>query len=199
MGVTHLSGLEVGGVPVFGSGTPTASYFGRQWFVNTATGSNSYDGRSPSTAFATMGRALYSDTAQTVANVGDNDTIWFIGTVREQLIAPVGVTGVQIYGMAQGGVRDDDGAKWTYPASGATAGGALLSLREQGWTVGNFLMTPEPTSGACVVLNRQENATYPDSSHFIAVGMRFVGIDVTTTYGIQERHRWVQQRAGAEQ
>lgn len=151
--------------------------FGRTWYVNTGV-SGAGDGESPASAFNTMARALSA--------VGDNDTIQFIGTVREQLIAPVGATGVQIYGCQGGNVRDDDGAKWTYPASGAVAGQALLSLREQGWGVHNFLMTPEPTSGACVVLNRQENATYPDSSHFQASGMRFVGIDVTTTYGIQD-------------
>lgn len=185
------------GVPLLPN--PSASYFGNVWFVDTVNGSDGNDGKSPSTAFATMGRALWFDTitagAGTTANVGPNDTIYFVGKVKEQLIAPltkvvngtaVAVTGVQIVGMAQGGVRDDDGAKWTYPDSGATAGMALLSCRQQGWSVNNFLMTPEPTSGACVKLNRQENVTYPDSSHFIAANMRFVGIDVTTTYGIQD-------------
>lgn len=185
------------GVPLLPN--PSVSYYGTQWFVDTVNGSDGNDGRSPQTAFRTMGRAFYTDTitagAGTTSNLGPNDTIWLVGKVREQLIAPLtktiagtatAVTGVQIIGMAQGGVRDDDGAKWTYPASGATAGMALLSCRQQGWGVSNFLMTPEPTSGAAVKLNRQENATYPDSSHFIANGMRFVGIDVTTTYGIQD-------------
>lgn len=194
-----------GGVTIWGSpGVPLlpnadASYFGDIWFVDTVNGSDGNDGKSPETAFATMGRALWFDTitagAGTQSNVGPNDTIYFKGTVREQLIAPLtkvvngtarAVTGVQIVGMAQGGVRDDDGAKWTYPASGATAGMALLACRQQGWSVSNFLMTPEPTSGACVKLNRAEDAVNPDASHFIASGMRFVGIDVTTTYGIQD-------------
>lgn len=176
------NGVSSFGVPLYGNAN--ASYFGSQWFVDTVNGSDGYDGTSPEQAFATMERAFDA--------VSRNDTIWFVGTVREQLTAPLtGVdgtacTGVSIYGMAGGGVRDDDGAKWTYPASGATAGLALLTLRQQGWTVGNFLMTPEPTSGACIDLLREENATNPDSSHFIATGMRFVGIDVTTTYGIQD-------------
>ncbi|MFA5898606.1 MAG: hypothetical protein WC829_05780 [Hyphomicrobium sp.] len=185
------------GVPLLPN--PSASYFGNVWFVDTVNGSDGNDGKGPNTAFRTMGRALWFDTiaagAGTQANVGPNDTIYFVGTVREQLIAPLtkvvngvatAVTGVQIVGMAQGGVRDDGGAKWTYPASGAVAGMALLSLRQQGWATYGFLMTPEPTSGAAIVLNRQENATYPDSSHFIADSMRFVGIDVTTTYGIRD-------------
>lgn len=170
---------------------------GRTWFVNSVTGDDANNGTSPTTPFATMGRAFYTDYVAEgvdaeIPNLKANDTIQFAGVVREQLIAPllgsdgVALTGVKIVGTAQGGVRDDDGAKWTYPASGAVAGQALLSLRQQGWGVANFLMTPEPTSGACVKLNRQENATYPDSSHFIAIGMRFVGIDVTTTYGIQD-------------
>lgn len=192
------------GVPLLPSGP--ISYFGKNvWFVDTVNGSDGYSGTSPSQAFKTMGRAFWVDNtapgsstpgdgARTDVNVNRNDTIYFVGTVREQLTAPLlgrdgtALTGVQIIGMANGGVRDDDGAKWTYPASGAVAGGALLSLRQQGWVVANFLMTPEPngSGGTCILLNRQENATFPDSSHFVALNMRFVGIDVTTTYGIQD-------------
>jgi hypothetical protein len=185
VGITHLSGLEVSGVPTMGM-TPGINYFGRQWFVDTTAGSDGNEGTSPQQAFATMGRAFYQDAAQTVSNLRSGDLIWFKGTIREQLVAPLGVYGVAIIGDVYGGVRDDNGCKWTYPASGATAGGALLLLREQGWVVQNFLMTPEPTSGACIELRRAEDATYPDASHFIASGMRFVGIDVTTTYGIRD-------------
>lgn len=177
MGYTNFpNGLTSFGIPLPSS--PAYSPFGRVWFVNTATGAAGNKGKSPDNAFATM--------AQAFEVVGTNDTIMFIGTVREQLVAPLGVYGVKIIGGEGGGVRDDNGAKWTYPASGATAGGALLLLREQGWTVSNFLMTPEPTSGACIELRRAEDAVYPDASHFIADGMRFVGVDVTTTYGIRD-------------
>lgn len=196
-GITVWGNLSGGGVPLLPN--PSASYFGNIWFVDTVNGSDGNSGTGPNDAFATMGRALWFDTitsgAGTISNVGPNDTIYFKGTVRQQLIAPLtkvvngtsrAVTGVSIIGMAGGGVRDDDGAKWTYPASGATAGMALLACRQQGWSVSNFLMTPEPTSGAAVKLNRAEDAVNPDASHFIAAGMRFVGIDVTTTYGIQD-------------
>jgi len=184
MALTNFTnGISSFGIPIYGSAD--ASYFGTQWFVDTVNGADGNNGKSPTSAFRTMGRALYHSDG-TTANVGDNDTIWFVGTVREQLIAPLGVTGVSIIGMAAGGVRDDDGAKWTYPSSGAVAGQALLRCREQGWSVQNFLMTPEPTSGACVELRRAEDAVNPDASHFIARGMRFVGVDVTTTYGVQD-------------
>lgn len=177
MGYTNFpNGLTSFGIPL--PSNPTYSPFGRVLFVNTVTGSDGNKGRSPSDAFATMGKAFTA--------VASNDTIMFVGTIREQLTAPLGVYGVKIVGGEGGGVRDDNGAKWTYPASGATAGGALLLLREQGWTVSNFLMTPEPTSGAAIELRRAEDATYPDASHFIADGMRFVGVDVTTTYGIRD-------------
>lgn len=185
MGLTNFpNGISSFGVPIYGN-SDNVSYFGTQWFVDTVNGSDGNNGRSPTNAFQTMGRALYLS-GGTTANVSDNDVIWFIGTVREQLVAPVGVTGVTIIGMAGGGVRDDDGAKWTYPSSGAVAGQSLLRLREQGWGVQNFLMTPEPTSGACITLGRGEVTDNMDSSHFIASGMRFVGIDVTTTYGIRD-------------
>jgi hypothetical protein len=175
----------------------TANPAGRTWFVDTVNGSDTNSGTVPSDAFATMGRAFYTDYVAEgvdaeVPNLKAGDTIIFVGKVREQLVAPllgtdgVALTGVSIIGGAQGGVRDDDGAKWTYPASGAVAGQALLACRQQGWGVANFLMTPEPTSGACVKLNRAEDAVNPDASHFVSTGMRYVGIDVTTTYGIQD-------------
>lgn len=198
------NGVGIWGPLTGGPGVPllpsdNVNYFGNVWFVDTVNGSDGNTGKSPNSAFATMGRAFYTDTITagegTTSNLGPNDTIFFKGTVREQLIAPLtkvvngtsrAVTGVQIIGMSGGGVRDDDGAKWTYPASGATAGMALLRCRQQGWSVSNFLMTPEVTSSACVELRRAEDATNPDASHFVAAGMRFVGIDVTTTYGIRD-------------
>lgn len=153
-----------------------STVFGRTWYVNT-TASSAGDGESPGSAFNTMTRALSA--------VGDNDTVEFIGTVREQLVAPLGVTGVKVMGRAGGNIRDDDGAKWTYPASGATAGGALIEIREQGWEFHNILFTPETTTGACIKAHRAESATYPDSSHFIVRNCRFVG-GGATTYGIED-------------
>jgi hypothetical protein len=158
--------------------TFATQHVGGTWFVDTVNGSDTSGNGSPYLPFATMGKALES--------VRSNDQIFFTGKVKEQLVAPLGITGVSITGVALGGVRDDDGAKWTYPDTGAVAGQALLRCRNQGWSVNNFLMTPEPTSGACIELRRAEDDVNPDASHFIARGMRFVGIDVTTTYGIRD-------------
>lgn len=195
-GITIWGGYGGGGVPLLPN--PSASYFGNIWFVDTVNGSDGNSGTGPGEAFATMGRALWFDTitagAGTTSNVGPNDTIYFVGKVRQQLIAPltktvngtaVAVTGVKIVGMAQGNVRDDDGAKWYAPAS-PTAGMALIEIRQQGWEFHSFLMSPDTTSGACIKAHRAEDATYPDSSHFICNGMRFVGGSLTTTYGIQD-------------
>jgi hypothetical protein len=177
------NGLTSFGVPLPSSTTGAAPRPGPYLYVNTVTGSDGGDG-SASAPWQTMGRAFTYLTSQ--GSLANNSTIGFVGTVREQLTAPLGVYGVSICGIAGGGVRDDNGAKWTYPASGAVAGGALLLLREQGWSLSNFLMTPEPTSGACVEIRRAEDAVYPDASHAVFTSMRFVGIDVTTTYGIRD-------------
>lgn len=145
-------------------------------FVNTVSGSDSNSGASPASAFLTMATAL--------AAMTDHGTVYFVGKVREQLVAPLGVRGVRIIGAAGGNVRDDDGAKWYAPAS-PVAGKALIEIREQGWEFHNFLMTPDNTGGAAIKAHRAESATYPDSSHFICRGMRFVGAG-GTPIGIED-------------
>lgn len=167
-------------------GSVLISPFGSAWFVDTVNGSNANDGTSAGSAFRTMATALL--------NVRDNDTVFFIGKVREQLVAPLGVQGVAIIGGCNGNVRDDDGAKWFAPAS-PVAGQALIEIREQGWQFANFLMTPDNTGGACIKAHRNEDATYPDSSHFIVSNMRFVGAG-GTPIGIQDvggNHHYIVQ------
>lgn len=160
-------GLTSFGIPLMGGGALAVfSPFGKVWFVNTNADNNGYDGTSPQTPFQTMQAALNV--------VADNDVVYFIGKVREQIVAPLGITGVRIVGVPGGNVRDDDGAKWYAPAS-PVAGKALIEIREQGWEFHNFLMTPDATGGACIKAHRAEDATYPDSSHFIVNRMRFVG------------------------
>lgn len=173
-----MSGINSQLTDLATSSIPRSTVFGRTWYVNTnAAGSG--DGLSPGSAFTTMAQAL------TAGGLGDNDTVEMIGKVREQLVAPLGITGVKIIGRAGGNIRDDDGAKWYAPAS-PVAGQALIEIREQGWEFHNILFTPDTTSGACIKAHRNEDATYPDSSHFIVRNCRFVGGSLTTTYGIQD-------------
>lgn len=178
MGYTNFpNGITVFGVPVI----PAPTIFGQVWFVDTVNGSDGYQGNNVDRPFSTMERALEV--------VGDNDVIYFVGKVREQLVAPLGVQGVSIIGAAGGAGRNDDGAFWTYPASGAVAGKALLELREQGWSTSNFMMTPEPTGGACLKLHRAEDASYPDASHAVITNMRFTGagnVVTGTPIGIED-------------
>jgi len=148
---------------------------GTRWSVNTVSGLDTNAG-TVYAPFKTMSAAL--------AVVASNDTIEFVGTVREQLVAPLGVRAVTIIGAVGGNVRDDDGAKWTVPAS-PVAGKALLEILEQGWVFENFLMTPDATGGACIKAHRAESATYPDSSHFICRKIRFVGAG-GTPIGIED-------------
>ena len=172
----YPNGVSSFGIPVIG-GVPV-SVFGNFWFVNTTSTFNG-DGKSPASPFTTMAQAL------TAGGLGDNDVVFVRGKVREQLVAPVGVTGVKIVGMVGGNIRDDDGVKWYAPAS-PVAGQALIEILEQGWEFHNILFSPDTSSGACIKAHRNEDATYPDSSHFVVRNCRFVGTSLTTTYGIQD-------------
>jgi hypothetical protein len=119
----------------------------------------------------------------------DNDVIRFVGTIKEQLLAPLGVQGVKIIGAAGGRTRHDDGARWTSPDSPA-ATTPLLTLREQGWELHNILFVP-PADASAVRFRRAESATYPDGSHAIVRGCKFVSDGQT---GIEDHggcHHWL--------
>lgn len=137
---------------------------GEELFVNTVTGGDGNGGKSWDSAFATLAAAISRAT--------DYGRINFVGLVREQIVAPVGVTGVTIRGAATRPIHDV-GARWTDPAS-PVAGKALIEILEQGWRFENILFAPNAT-GAAIKAHREENATYPDSSHFEALGCRFAG------------------------
>lgn len=176
-----IGALAINGQQVY-PGNSMISMFGTAWYVDTVNGNDGNGGNSADDAFKSMERAF--------ERISANDTIFFVGKVREQLVAPLlgadgkALTGVSIVGCANGNVRDDDGAKWYAPAT-PTAGKALIEIRQQGWMFSNFLMSPDTTSGACIKAHRNEDADYPDSSHFICRGMRFVGTG-GTTYGIED-------------
>lgn len=138
--------------------------FGRRWYIDTVNGSDSNDGTSPGTPFQTITKAF------TV--IDSHDSIYFVGKIREQVTAPLGVYGVSIIG-ADTSPRHDLAASWVPPAS-PTAATPLLRLREQGWVLSNFLMQGH-TDAAAVELRRREDATDPDASHAQFLGMRFDG------------------------
>ena len=139
----------------------------------------SADGLSWAHPLATMGEAF--------SRVADNDRVFFIGNIREQLLAPLGVQGVKLIGAAGGRTRHDDGARWYEPAS-ATADTPLLTLREQGWEVHNVLMVPSADAVTCIRVRRAEDAVYPDGSHAIIRGVKFMGNDETPVGAGVEDH-----------
>lgn len=159
-------GFTVGGVPVVDAygRFVTLQGFDDMWFVDTVNGNDENSGRAPDEAFETMAAAFEV--------IESHDTISFVGKVKEQLVAPLGVYGVKIIG-ADTTPRHDLAASWTIPDSPA-ATTPLLRLREQGWVLSNFLMYGT-TDSAAVMLKRREDATDPDASHAQFLGMRFVG------------------------
>ena len=151
---------------------------GRIWYVtgeqNTANlgnsgspslivqGSNTNTGRSPSSPFATIARAL--------ALVDQYDIVVLSGVFREQVVAPVGVYDVTIIGSANeprqatnGGVATGGGSSWLAPAS-PVATTPLIRVICQGWKFINLQMAPVAAS-ACITFDRRETAAIPDSSH----------------------------------
>lgn len=151
---------------------------GLEIYVDTVGGSNNNSGTSGwSDAKATMAAAL--------AIATDNSTIYVVGDVREEVLSPLGVQGCRIVGSAGGNTRHDDGVRWREPASGATSGGALLTLREQGWEVSNILFVPK-SDGTALRLRRAEDATYPDGSHALIRNCKFIGAAIATNKGIED-------------
>ena len=153
---------------------------GLDLYVDTVSGTTGGDGRSWESAKSTMAAALALATDHSQVNV--------VGDVREQLVAPLGIQGVKIVGAAGGRPRHDDGVRWR---QAAVAGNApLIDIREQGWEFHNILFVPQP-GYAAIRCHRAEDATYPDGSHFIVKGCKFIGsgIDVGGVgvgYGIQD-------------
>lgn len=156
---------------------------GRIWYVtgeqpspaiNTGLvqGSDSNTGRSPTSAFATIARAL--------ALVDNFDIIVLSGVFREQCVAPNGVFDVTIVGAANrprqatsSGTATGGGASWLAPSS-PTATTPLLELVRSGWVISNIQMAPVASS-ACIRLTRSASVDLIDASHTILDNMYMVG------------------------
>ncbi len=146
---------------------------GRFFFVNANGGSNQADGNTWAAALHTMAEAFN--------RIESGDVIYFCGQVREELVAPLGVSNVRIIGAStlprygnEGSFSDpmlDRAAAWRPPAP-PTAATPLLILRQQGWVLDNFLLDC-PVDAAAVKLWRAEDATHPDPSHATIQNCRF--------------------------
>lgn len=162
---------------------------GRIWYVSGEQGpsslhlqgSDSNTGRSPSSAFATIARAL--------TFVDNYDIVVLNGVFREQVVAPAGVFDVTLIGAVNtprqatsGGVATGGGATWLPPAS-PTASTPLLELTRAGWSVINIQFSPT-TSSACVRLTRSAVTDLIDASHTYFGNCFFAG--GTTPIGIED-------------
>ena len=110
MGITHVDGLEVAGVPTMGVNPLPLTTDGTYFFVSSTTGSNSFAGTSADAPFATLAYALSSDGGGLmVANRGD--TIVIAPGHAESIIAAGTVTcdvaGVNIIGLGTGADRPE--------------------------------------------------------------------------------------------
>lgn len=151
---------------------------GTTYYVDTVNGSNSNSGLNWDVPLATVAAAF--------AKVDDNGIIAILGDVREQITAPLGVTGVRVIGAAGGRTRHDDGVRWREPVTALDA--PLVTIRQQGWEFHNILFVPQDGYSA-IRARREENATYPDGGHFKVKGCKFIGgggIGTPQGYGIED-------------
>ncbi len=176
-----VNGAITSTVPFIASGgqvgpSGAATVGGTSYFVDTVTGNDSGSGYST---------APYATVAFALTKVVSGDTVYVKGDVREEVVAPLGVYGVKIVGNVAGMTRHDNGCRWREPASGATTGGALLTLIEQGWEVHNILFVPK-SDGTAIRLRRAEDAVYPDGSHAKIVNCKIIGGSIATNTGIED-------------
>ncbi|MCK9599844.1 MAG: hypothetical protein M0R06_12445 [Sphaerochaeta sp.] len=152
---------------------------GNTVFVHSVLGNDNASGRNWDRAVKTMEEAF--------SRVEDHGIIAAIGTFAEQgVLAPLGVQGVRVVGMAGGRTRHDDGVRWK--ESTVAENTFLVAIREQGWEFHNILFVPE-SGYAAIRAWRAEDATYPDSSHFIVRRCKFIGpgaIGTFTGKGIED-------------
>lgn len=169
---------------------------GPELFVDTGFGGDGRDGKSWKNALDTLQEAFDRLAAAHTATPGSaaHATIRVLGDIREEVIAPLGAYGLRIVGGFIGRPRHvtsggtflvGNGASLREPASGATSGGALLTLREHGCIVENLMVIPK-SDATGIRLRRAEDATYPDASHAIIRGCRIGLGTLGTSKGIED-------------
>jgi hypothetical protein len=189
MGTTNFDWLEVSGVPTFGMGGGPYKPFSDWIFVDPDNVTNKASNGNPGTADApvtTMARAF--------TLCGSGGVISFIGNVREQITAPLGLFDVTIVGCGNSPRHADafDGkagytaATWR-PEATPVVGTPLLTIQSQGWRLINFLMTTGVSGQPLLKIarNSESGDDEIDGGHASVYGMRFdgapVGIQVATT------------------
>ncbi len=144
---------------------------GRYWYVDTANGSDTNNGRSWDAPFLTMNKAFLS--------LASSDTVFFRGKVKEQLTTPVQVFDVTVVGASNRPRHADStpsggqsGASWQLPDTPTTV--PLVKVLQQGWRFVNVLFVG-PTDAAAVQLFRDGGAgnAERDASHAEFVNCRF--------------------------
>lgn len=184
---TMADGLfQWGGVPVAAPG-PVSVFGGECLFVNGFAGTAAAGGRGnePGSAFTTMAQAL--------SIVRSGQTIFVLGNIREQLVAPVGVFDVRILGCgtrprhadAHTGNNGYSTATWRAPSSGGVAAQATLRLLQQGWLVQNILFTAIDANAGCLEIVRDAGAgdLERDGSHASILDCRFSGTGIGLKLG----------------
>lgn len=160
---------------------------GNIWYVNPgqAVGSNG-SGTSWSTAFMTMAEAFEV--------LESGDVIFVSGFVREQLVTPVQVFDVRVYGIGPrprhadatpvGGNQGT--ASWGAPASGAVSGQATVRVLQQGWEFYNILFTAQGSTAAMIEIVRDAGSGNDerDASHAVIRGCKFAGAGVGIRSGV---------------
>ena len=153
---------------------------GEVWYVNTQSAANG-NGKSWDQPFTTMAAAL--------AVAGTNDTIQFVGDVREELVGSNLVFDLTIIGMGTSPHHPDlpaagynvGAACWRPPAS-PTAATPLIKVRGRGWRFVNILFDC-PVDAAAIYLERNalSGTSEYDASHASIYDCRFdaglVGIE----------------------
>jgi hypothetical protein len=129
MGITHLSGLQVAGVPTMGISTNGPLYTGNYWFVNETTGSDGNTGTSPQDAFATL------SAAHTAATASNNDVVIFEGTIHLTATLTWSKNQVHLIGSNAPTKR---GKRSRISVSGTTAFEPLVNVTAQGCNFKNF-------------------------------------------------------------
>lgn len=159
------SGVSSYGVPVLGD-----NIFGNVWWVDGNLGSTFGPGDSRDQPYSTLAAAL--------ALADSGDTIYVKGNITENIVAPAGLFNIKIIGVSDpprhGDVHTGNNGYFASTWRSPVATEPLIKLRQQGWTISNFLLDC-PASDASVEFLRDAAAgdSERDSSHARILNCRF--------------------------